>query len=107
MNIEKIKYVRASLGDVDDKIRLFTDEELDLVLQNTESLNQALYHLYLQKAGRLITNETYIKSIKAGNEELERLDASDLQKMALLQADKYKELYEWEKEIEDASRFIY
>ena len=63
--------------------------------------------LFTQKAGRLITNENYIKSIKAGNEELTRLDASELQAMALKQAEHYRNLYEWEKDVNEASSIIY
>lgn len=107
MNIEEIKSIRKSLGDVNDENLLFTDKEIEAEWEKTNNVNLCLYHLYLQKAGRLIINETYIKSIKAGNEELERLNALDLQNMALKQALYYKELYEWEKEVNEASSFIY
>ena len=107
MNIEEIKSIRKSLGDVNDENLLFTNKEIEAEWEKTNNVNLCLYHLYLQKAGRLITNETYIKSIKAGNEELERLNAFDLQNMALKQALYYKELYEWEKEVNEASSFIY
>lgn len=107
MNIEEIKSIRKSLGDVNDENLLFTDKEIEAEWEKTNNVNLCLYHLYLQKAGRLITNENYIKSIKAGNEELERLNALDLQNMALKQAHYYKELYEWEKEVNEASSFIY
>ncbi|MGP1438303.1 MAG: hypothetical protein ACTTKH_04450 [Treponema sp.] len=107
MDKEKIERIRFSLGDKEENTLLFSDKEIEEILQSTESESQALYILYLQKAGRLITNESYIKSIKAGNEELERLNAEDLQRIALKQADKYKELYEWEKKIERSSCFIY
>lgn len=107
MDIDKIISVRLSLGDADEKARLFSDEEIDNVLQNTQSVNEALYHLYLQKAGRVITNEHYIKAIKAGNEEIEYLDAKDLQQMCLLQAGHYKDLFELEMKLRDSSSFLY
>ena len=110
MDIEKIKSIRKSLGDFseDETARLFTDEEIDEVLNNYEySEYKVLEVLFTQKAGRLITNENYIKSIKAGNEELTRLDASELQAMALKQAEHYRNLYEWEKDVNEASSIIY
>ena len=108
MNIENIKSIRKSLGDdLEKEKQLFTNEEIEAEWEKTNNVNLCLYHLYLQKAGRLITNETYIKSIKAGNEELERLNALDLQNMALKQAEEYKRLYEWEIEVNEASKFIY
>lgn len=106
MNIKKIESIRNRLGDNEDS-RLFTDEEIEAVLESTKNDNLALYHLYLQKAGKLITAETYIKSIKAGNENLERLTAKDLQEMALLQAENYKKLYELEVKLNEESMVIY
>lgn len=108
MDIEVIKSIRKSLGDdLQEDNQLFTDKEIQAVFNKTQNINLCLYQLYLQKAGRLIQNESFIKKIKAGNEELERLSAEDLQKMALLQAEKYKELYELVYENEQASYFIY
>lgn len=108
MENDKIKMIRKSLGDdLEEDKRLFSDDELASMLTSYEDINLCLYYLYLQKAGRLITNESYIKSIKAGNEELERLNASDLQAMALKQAEKYKELYDWSKNVDETSCIIY
>lgn len=110
MDIEKIKSIRKSLGDFseDETARLFTDKEINDVLCRYEySEYKVLEVLFTQKAGRLITNENYIKSIKAGNEELTRLDASELQAMALKQAEHYRSLYEWEKNVNEASSIIY
>lgn len=110
MDIEKIKSIRKSLGDFseDETARLFTDKEINDVLYRYEySEYKVLEVLFTQKAGRLITNENYIKSIKAGNEELTRLDASELQAMALKQAEHYRNLYEWEKDVNESSSIIY
>ena len=110
LDIEKIKSIRKSLGDYseDETARLFTDEEINEVLNNYGySDYKVLYVLHLQKAGRLITNENFIKSIKAGNEELERLNASELQAMALKQAEEYRKLFELEKENNEESSFLY
>jgi len=111
MNIEeKIKSVRRSLGDTseDESERLFTDEELEEDIKlHAHSDYKLLWILFTKKAGRLITNENYIKSIKAGNEELERLNAYELQAMALKQAEKYQELYKWENEVNETSCIVY
>lgn len=106
MDEEKIESLRKSLGDTEEE-KLFTDEEIERELQKTNNEYLCLYRLYIQKAGRLLTNETYIKSIKAGNEEIARLNAQDLQAIALKQALSYKELYEQEKEAEEMSHFVY
>ncbi len=110
MDMEKIKSIRKSLGDYSENeaARLFTDEELkECIMLHSNSDYKLLWILFTQKAGRLITNENYIKSIKAGNEELERLNACDLQAIALKQAEHYKSLYEWEKNVNEASSIIY
>lgn len=107
MDKKRIEKIRRSLGDAEVDNQLFTDEEIEEVLKENDSDNFSLYVLYLQKAGRLITNESFIKSIKAGNEELSRLNASELQAMALEQAKKYKELYDMERSLYETSRFVY
>lgn len=99
MNIDNIKYIRSLLGDEEiEESQLFTNEEIKRVIENAESENHALYILYLQKAGKYAREENYIKTIKAGGEELQRLTAIELSNLAYNQAEKYKELYELEKQ---------
>ena len=105
-----VESIRRSIADtsLDENVQLFTDKEINDVLCRYEySEYKVLEVLFTQKAGRLITNENYIKSIKAGNEELTRLDASELQAMALKQAEHYRNLYEWEKNVNESSSIIY
>ena len=102
-----IKKIRGLLSDlnVNESFNLFSNEELTSVLDFAESENHALYILFIQKAGKITNDSTVIKAIKQGSEEVTRLDALDLTKIALKQAEKYKEL--WESEKKNESIFIY
>jgi len=85
---------------------LFSEEEIERVLISSKSVNHALYILYTQKAGKLVNSSTIIKSIKAGAESVERLNAIELQKAALLQAEHYRKLWQ-EEENKEKSTFLY
>ena len=102
-----IKKIRSLLSDlnVNESFNLFSNEELTGVLDFAESENHALYILFIQKAGKITNDSTAIKAIKQGSEEVTRLDALDLTRIALKQAEKYKEL--WESEKKNGSIFIY
>lgn len=84
------------VDDLEENERLFSDAELIEELENAESKNHVLYILYVQKAGKLVNWETSIKYIKAGGEELARLNAEELSKLALKQAEYYKKLWKEE-----------
>lgn len=95
------------VDDLEEDKRLFSDAELIEELENAESKNHVLYILYVQKAGKLVNWKTSIKYIKAGGEELARLNAEELSKLALKQAEYYKSLWEDEKKRREEDVFLY
>lgn len=90
--------VSSLLGNDEE---LFIEEEIIGVLLYAESVNHALYILYTQKAGKVVNSTTSIKSIKAGVESVEKLNALELQKAALIMAEHYKKLWQEEKNEKD------
>ena len=87
---------------------LFTEEEIEQVLRSVDSTNHALYILYTQKAGKVVNSSTVIKSIKAGAESVERLNALELQKAALTMAEHYRKLWQEEEKKEiGKTTFLY
>ena len=106
---ELLSRIRRLLADdVDEDRRLFDDDELIEELEVAESKNHALYVLYIKKAGRIVNRENSIKYIKGGSEELVRLNAEELSRLALKQAEYYKKLWEEERaKKEDGNVFLY
>ena len=100
-NDELIQDVSLLLGNDDE---LFSENEIAHVLDYAESVNQSLYILYTQKAGKVVNSTTVIKKISAGAESIEKLNALELQKAALTMAEHYKKLWQEEKE---KSTFLY
>ncbi len=97
--------VSSLLGNDEE---LFIEEEIIGVLLYAESVNHALYILYTQKAGKVVNSTTSIKSIKAGVESVEKLNALELQKAALIMAEHYKKLWQEEKNEKDVgTAFLY
>ena len=98
--------VSSLLGDEDNEY--FIEEEIIGVLLYAENINHALYILYTQKAGKVVNSATVIKSIKAGNESVEKLNALELQKAALIMAEHYRKLWQEEKEEKEINTtFLY
>ena len=103
---ELINEIRSLLvDDGDEEDHLFTDKAIAKVAGKADSINHALYILYTQKAGKLITEEGRIKSIKAGNEEAQKLSCIEMSRATLEIAENYKKL--WKEEIKDSTTFIY
>ena len=97
--------VSSLLGNDEE---LFIEEEIIGVLLYAESVNHALYILYTQKAGKVVNSTTSIKSIKAGVESVEKLNALELQKASLIMAEHYKKLWQEEKNEKDVgTAFLY
>ena len=89
-------------------ISLFTDSWIARVAGQAESINHALYILYTQKAGKMLTEEGRIKAIKAGSEEVQKLSCIQMSKASLEMAENYRRLWLEEKETRrSSSQFIY
>lgn len=73
----------------------FTDMMLVEVLSRSDSLNQALYLLWTQKAG-LVQNGGEVKSITAGGETVQKYTKGEYVDMCLKTAKGYKDA--WDKE---------
>ena len=100
-----IMSVSSLLGNENEEY--FIEEEIIGVLLYAESVNHALYILYTQKAGKVVNSSTIIKRITAGAESVEKLNALELQKAALIMAEHYKKLWQEERKKIGSTTFLY
>lgn len=89
-----------------DKDTNFSDIDLTITIQGSESENHALYLLWTQKAGIIQKTAGDIKSIHAGGESIEKYTAADYVSLCLKTAQSYKEAWEAENKQKNASSFF-
>ena len=106
--VNEIRSLLADNVDEDGENSLFSDKWIADVAGKADSLNHALYILYTQKAGKVITEEGRIKAIKAGNEVVEKLSCIEMSKACLEMAENYRKMWLEEKRTRtSSSQFIY
>ena len=90
-----------------DKDTHFSDVDLAITIQASESENHTLYLLWTQKAGLIQKDAGCIKSIQAGGERIEKYTIADYVALCLKTAQGYKEAWEAERKSSDVSFLVY
>jgi len=99
-----IEEVRLKLGEGisvgGEGDSLFSDSEIIRILERSNSINEALYHLWVIKAGKVVKNAGEFKSVRVGGETLEFHSITDYVNYCLKMAEVYRAL--WDKEIDES-----